>query len=85
MNITDATRLSAGYQKTGDLLHYYSHTTLTEQPYATKVEKYNHFFASFVEQLSYHLRRWVVWNETAPLIVNVEGNFNAVEMQIKMQ
>jgi len=82
VNITDATRLSAGYQKTGDLLTLpYSHTTLTEQPYATKVENIQPFLlASFVGtvELSPAGDEWFE-TETAPaLIVNVEGNFNAV-------
>ena len=46
---TDA-RTTAGYQKTGDLITLpYTHTTLTEQQYATKVENIQpYLLASFV-------------------------------------
>ena len=38
-NTTDALRLSAGYQKTGDLITLpYDHVTLVDQPYATRIE-----------------------------------------------
>ena len=82
VNTTDATRLTAGYQKTGDLLTLpYSDTTLTEQPYATKIENIQPFLlASFVGtiDLSPAGDEWFE-TETAPaLIINVEGNFNAV-------
>ena len=50
---TDATRTSAGYQKTGDLINTTLHTTtLTEQPYATKVENVQPYLvASFVGKI----------------------------------
>ena len=82
VNTTDATRLSAGYQKTGDLLTLpYTSTTLTEQPYATKVENVQPFLvASFVGQveLSPSGDEWFETEIAPDVIVNVEGNFDSV-------
>jgi len=82
VNTTDATRLSAGYQKTGDILTLpYTSTTLTEQPYATKVENVQPFLvASFAGQveLSPSGDEWFETEVAPDVIVNVEGNFDSV-------
>ena len=79
---TDAARTTAGYQKTGDLITLpYTEEIFTSQPFASRVEK--------VTPLLSH--EWVgkititpdadEWFETeiAPeLIINVDGNFDAV-------
>ncbi len=82
VNTTDATRLSAGYQKTGDLLTLpYTSTTLTQNTYATKVENVQPYLvASFAGQINLTPSgdEWFE-TETAPdVIINVEGNFNSV-------
>ena len=82
VNTTDATRTSAGYQKTGDLLTLpYTSTSLTQQPYATKVENVQPFLvASFTGliELSPSGDEWFETEVAPVVIVNVEGNFNAV-------
>ena len=82
VNTTDSARTTAGYQKTGDLLTLpYTSTTLTEQPYATKVENVQPFLvASFVGQveLSPSGDEWFETEIAPDLIINVEGNFDAV-------
>ena len=79
---SDTTRTTKGYQKTGDLITLpYTHSTLTEQPYATQVENVQPFIlANFrgTISLSPSGDEWFE-TETAPdLIINVEGNFDAV-------
>ena len=80
---TDSARTTAGYQKTGDLITLpYTHTTLAEQQYATKTENIQpYLLASFVGkiELSPSGDEWFE-TETAPaVIINQEGNFDAIE------
>ena len=80
---TDSARTTAGYQKTGDLITLpYTHTNLAEQPYATKTENVQpYLLASFVGkiELSPSGDEWFE-TETAPaVIINREGNFDAIE------
>ena len=80
---SDATRTAAGYQRTGDLITLpYTNVTLTENPYATRTEKVQPVItAQWVGNvdLTPSGDEWFE-TETAPdLIVNVDGNFDAVK------
>ena len=79
---TDTDRSGLGYQKTGDLLTLpYTETTQTENPYATRTEKVQPVYTSnWVGNivLSPEGDEWFE-TETAPdLIINVDGNYDAV-------
>ena len=82
VNTTDSTRTTAGYQKTGDLITLpYTHFNLTDQPYATKVENVQPYLvASFtgIVDLTPAGDEWFETEVAPVVIVNVEGNFNAV-------
>ena len=87
VNNTDTLRTNAGYQKTGDLLTLpYTSTAFVTQPYATRVENVQ----------TYLIREWVgkitmspsgdEWFETEEvpaLIINVEGNFDTIQIGLK--
>jgi hypothetical protein len=79
---TDTARTTAGYQKTGDLITLpYTDVVMTENSFATTLENVQPFLKfSWVGLMSLSPSgdEWFE-TETAPaLIVNVEGNFNAV-------
>jgi len=77
-----ADRLSAAYQVTGDLVTLrYSHTSLVEQPYASRTENINPFaIASFNGQIDLNppADEWFETEVRPEIIVNEEGNFDAV-------
>ncbi len=79
---TDTLRTAAGYQKTGDLIILpYTHTTLADQPYATRIENVQPYItAQWVGQivLSPASDNWFETEFAPDLIINVEGNFNSV-------
>ena len=80
---SDATRTAAGYQRTGDLITLpYTNVTLTENPYATRTEKVQPVItAQWVGNVDLTPTgdEWFE-TETAPdLIINVDGNFDAVK------
>jgi len=83
---TDTDRTAAGYQKTGDLITLpYDEITVTEQPYATRVERVNPYSTS----------EWLgsitlspssdSWFETEVMpevnVINEEGDYDAVLAQ----
>ena len=79
---TTGERVSAGYQKTGDLITLpYTEETYQEQPFCTRVERCAPFLQSeWVGKitLSPDGDEWFE-SEIAPeLVINVEGNFDAV-------
>jgi len=79
---TDANRSANGYQKTGDLITLpYTNVTLTENPYASRTEKVQPVItAQWIGNLDLTPSgdEWFE-TETAPdLIINVDGNFDAV-------
>ena len=71
-----------GLARTGDLITLdYTHTTLASQPYATRIENVQPFItAQWVGQivLSPASDNWFETEFAPDLIINVEGNFNAV-------
>ena len=79
---TDSQRSALGYQKTGDLITLpYTEEVITENPYATRTEKVQPVYtANWVGNivLSPSGDEWFE-TETAPdLIINVDGNYDAV-------
>jgi len=82
-------RTSAGYQRTGSLLTLpYTEETIVEQPYASTIERVATFHTfSWIGDL--HLKPDSdEWFETAvapEVIVNVDGNFDAVVSAVKNQ
>ena len=85
---TDALRLSAGYQKTGDLITLpYTHETIVDQPYATRVENVQPFINSnWVGQitLSPATDNWFE-TEIAPAVIISIDNFSAVSAALENQ
>ena len=79
---SDTTRLAAGYAKTGDIITLpYTNVTLVNQPYATRIENVQPFISSqWVGQivLSPASDNWFETEFAPDLIINVEGNFNAL-------
>ena len=79
---TDAARTSAGYQKTGDLLTLpYTEVVLTEQPFASTVERVAPFLTtSWKGTLSIDPSsdNWFETEIAPDLIINQEGNYDAV-------
>ena len=79
---TDANRSANGYQKTGDLITLpYTNVTLSENPYASRTEKVQPVItAQWIGNVDLTPTgdEWFE-TETAPdLIINVDGNFDAV-------
>jgi len=79
---SDANRTANGYQRTGDLITLpYSNVTLTENPYASRTEKIQPVItAQWIGNVDLTPTgdEWFE-TETAPdLIINVDGNFDAV-------
>ena len=87
-NTTDATRLSVGYQKTGDLITLpYSDVTLVDQPYATRTENVQPFItANWIGQitLSPASDNWFETEIAPTIIINVD-NFSAVAAAFENQ
>jgi len=79
---TDTARTSAGYQKTGDLLTLpYTEETITENPFATTVERVTPFLtASWFGEVTLDPDQdsWFETEVAPELVINVEGNFDAV-------
>ena len=79
---TDTDRASAGYKKTGDLITLpYSEITFTEQPYATTTERVTPFLtSSWVGriELAPSADEWFETEIAPELVINVDGNFDAV-------
>ena len=79
---TDSARSTAGYQKTGDLITLpYTNVVMTENSFATTLENVQPFLlASWVGTitLSPSGDEWFETEVAPALIVNVEGNFDAV-------
>jgi hypothetical protein len=83
---TDSARTSAGYQKTGDLITLpYTETVLTEQPYASTVERVAPFKSATwkgVLTIDPSQDNWFETEIAPQLIINVEGNYDAVVASI---
>jgi hypothetical protein len=79
---TDAARTSAGYQKTGDLITLpYTEVVLTEQPYASTIERVAPFMTATwkgVVEINPTQDNWMETEIAPQLIVNTEGNYDAV-------
>ena len=79
---TDTERTNAGYQKTGDLITLpYTEETFAEQPYASRIEKVTPFLSHEwigIIELSPDGDEWFETEVAPDLIVNVDGNFDAV-------
>ena len=79
---TDAARTGAGYQKTGDLLTLpYTEVVLTEQPFASTVERVAPYMTATwkgVMEISPTQDNWMETEIAPELVLNVEGNYNAV-------
>jgi len=82
-NNTDVARISSKYQVTGDLVTLrYSHTPLIEQPYASQTENVNPFSVAYFTgrfTLTPSSDEWFETTTTPDLIVNDEGNFDAIK------
>ena len=79
---TDTERTAAGYKRTGHLLTLpYTEETIVEQPFASSVERISafHTFSWMGDiKLTPSSDEWFE-HETAPeLVINVDGNFDAV-------
>jgi len=79
---TDTERTTLGYQKTGDLITLpYTEVTHSENPYATILEKVNPYLnANWVGNidLSPASDEWFETETKPDLIINVDGNYDAV-------
>jgi hypothetical protein len=84
---TEADRISAAYQVTGDLVTLrYTHATLVDQKYASRVENVNPFaIASFNGQIDLNppADEWFETEVRPEVIVNEEGNFDAVRTALE--
>lgn len=80
-------RSTAGYAITGDLVTLkYNHTTLVDQSYASRVENVNPFaIASFNGQIDLNPPgdEWFETEVRPEIIVNEEGNFDAVRTALE--
>jgi len=80
--LSDATRTARGYQRTGDLITLpYTHVSLINQTYATRIENLQPFITSQwigLITLSPASDNWFETEFAPDLIINVEGDFNAV-------
>ena len=83
---TDSARDGAGYQKTGDLLTLpYTEVVLTEQPFASTVERVAPFMTATwkgVMEINPTQDNWMETDIAPQLIINTEGNYNAVTAAI---
>ena len=79
---TDAARTTAGYKKTGDLITLpYTEEVFTSQPFASRVEKVtpllSHEWVGKIT-ISPDADEWFETEIAPELIINVDGNFDAV-------
>jgi hypothetical protein len=86
---TDAARATAGYQKTGDLLTLpYTEKDFIIQPYATKPENIQSaLIYEYVGKITLTPSgdEWFETEVAPALIVNVDGNFDAVTASVQNQ
>ncbi len=86
---TDAARTTAGYQKTGDLLTLpYTEKDFIIQPYATKPENIQSaLIYEYVGKITLTPSgdEWFETEVAPALIVNVDGNFDAVTASVQNQ
>jgi len=79
---TDSARTTAGYQKTGDLLTLpYTEVVISENPFATTVERVTPFLTASwngIIELDPDQDSWFETEVAPELVVNIEGNFDAV-------
>ena len=79
---TDAARTGLGYQKTGDLLTLpYTEVVLTEQPFASTVERVAPFVTATWKgtvTLDPTQDNWIETEIAPDLVINQEGNYDAV-------
>ena len=78
---TDAARTAVGYKKIGDLIMLpYTEETLTEQSYATRIEKLNTGAPRWagVIELSPASDTWFETEVLPELVINEEGDYDAV-------
>ena len=82
VNTTDATRTTAGYQKTGDLLTLpYTEEVISEQPFATTIERVTpYLISSWIGRVTLDPDQdsWFETEIAPQLVINREGNFDAV-------
>ena len=87
-NTTDALRLAAGYQKTGDLITLpYTDVTIVDQPYATRIENVQPYInANWAGQitLSPATDNWFETEIAPNIIINVD-NFSAIAAGLENQ
>ena len=80
---TDASRATAGYQKTGDLITLpYTNSEFIKQPYATRVENVQtYLIQNWVGKitLSPSGDEWFETESVPALVINQEGNFNTIK------
>ena len=88
-DITDSARTTAGYQKTGDLLtRPYTTSTFIEQPYATKPENVQSaMIYEYIGKINLNPPgdEWFETEAAPDIIINREGNFDAVVAQQRNQ
>ena len=78
---TDAQRTALGYQKTDVITLPYTETVKSENPYATRTEKVQPVYtANWVGNivLSPSGDEWFETETTPDLVINVDGNYDAV-------
>jgi hypothetical protein len=79
---TDSARTTAGYKKTGDLLTLpYTEVVISENPFATTIERVTPFLTaswSGTVELDPDQDSWFETEIAPELVINVEGNFDAV-------
>ncbi len=83
---TDVARAGLGYQKTGDLLTLpYTEVVLTEQPFASTVERVAPFVTATWKgtvTLDPTQDNWIETEIAPDLVINQEGNFDAVRAAV---
>ena len=83
---TDVARAGLGYQKTGDLLTLpYTEVVLTEQPFASTVERVAPFVTATWKgtvTLDPTQDNWIETEIAPDLVINQEGNFDAVRSAV---
>ena len=86
---TDTERTNAGYQKTGDLVTLpYTEETFADQPFASRVERVQPYAQNGwtgLITLSPDADEWFETEVAPELVVNVEGNFDAVTASVQNQ
>ena len=86
---TDTARTTAGYQKTGDLLTLpYTESSFITQPYATRVENVQtYLIQEWVGKITLDPTgdEWFEQEEVPANIINVEGNFDSIQENLRNQ